>query len=164
MPDSKQHFQITVNGQLYEVEAEPEQPLLHVLREDLNLLAPKYGCGLGQCGSCQVLLDDRSVSSCILPVRAVGNRKITTLEGVRNEQEDWHPVQQAFIDHHAAQCGYCTNGLIISSIALLKSNPNPSETEIRNALQVHLCRCGTHPRVLQAIRKLAKPKPQTQDP
>ncbi len=145
---------LTVNGRSVAVEAAPGTRLLYVLRNDLELNGPKYGCGLGQCGSCTVLVDGRALRSCAIPLRAAVGRRITTLEGL-GEAGRLHPVQEAFIAENAAQCGYCLNGMIMTTVALLSANPDPSEAEIRSSLQGNLCRCGTHIEILRAVRAAA---------
>ena len=145
-------FVLRINGQQVAVEADPKTPLLYILRNDLQLNGPKYGCGLGECGACCILIEGRAVRSCTIPVAAVAKRPITTLEGLGTDQY-LHPVQQAFIEESGAQCGYCLNGMIISSVALLGRNPNPQEADIREALRFNLCRCGTHVEILAAVRK-----------
>lgn len=145
-------FSLNVNDAVESVEASPETPLLFILRNDLSLNGPKYGCGLGECGACAVLVDGRAVRSCTIPLRAVGARRVTTLEGL-GTPEHLHPVQAAFIDEAAAQCGYCLNGMIIATAALLNRNANPDEEAIREALRHHLCRCGTHMEILAAARR-----------
>jgi nicotinate dehydrogenase subunit A len=133
---------------------EPDTPLLYVLREELKLNGPKFGCGLSQCGACTVLVDGTAVRSCSFPVaRAVG-QKVTTLEGLGSSTRP-HPIQRAFIEEQALQCGYCINGMIMTSAALLSRVPNPSERDIRQALAGILCRCGAHPRILRAVRRAA---------
>jgi nicotinate dehydrogenase subunit A len=144
-------FQLDVNGSQRAVEADPKAPLLYILRNDLALNGPKFGCGLGECGACSVLVDGRAVRACTIPLSAIGSRRVTTLEGLGDE-DNLHPVQQAFIDAAAAQCGYCLNGMIIATVALLKRNPSPDETDIREALRHNLCRCGTHIEILAAVR------------
>lgn len=146
--------ELSVNGRLERVEADLKTPLLYILRNDLKLNGPKYGCGLGECGACSVLVDGRAVRSCTIPLAAIGSRQIVTLEGL-GKAAALHPVQQAFIEQSAAQCGYCLNGMIITSIALLERNPDPSEDEIREALRYNLCRCGTHIEILAAVRRAA---------
>ncbi|AWB25534.1 (2Fe-2S)-binding protein [Methylobacterium currus] len=150
---------LTVNGRSVAVEAAPGTRLLYVLRNDLALNGPKYGCGLGQCGSCTVLVDGRALRSCAIPLRAAVGRRITTLEGLTpdglGEAGRLHPVQEAFIAENAAQCGYCLNGMIMTTVALLSANPDPSEAEIRSSLQGNLCRCGTHIEILRAVRAAA---------
>lgn len=147
-------FTISVNGAKHAVDAAGNTPLLYVLRNDLELNGPKYGCGLGECGACAVLVGDRAVRSCAVPLSAVEDRPVTTLEGLASETGP-HPVQAAFIKENAAQCGYCLNGMIIATVALLRRNPTPSEVEIREALRHHLCRCGTHVEILAAVRRAA---------
>lgn len=147
-------YTLTVNQATHTVQAEPDTPLLYVLRNDLALNGPKFGCGLGECGACTVLVDGMAARSCVLPVRGAERRGITTLEGLGTRDAPG-PVQQAFIDHQAAQCGYCLNGMIMSAHALLLRNPHPTEDEIRQALQYNLCRCGTHVEILAAVRAAA---------
>jgi len=137
------------------VTAEGGTALLYILRNDLGLNGPKYGCGLGECGACAVLMDGAVVRSCVLPLRLAEGRDITTLEGL-GAPEAPHPVQQAFIDAQAAQCGYCLNGMILATVALLGRNPNPDDAEVRRALRFHLCRCGTHFEILRAVRLAAE--------
>jgi nicotinate dehydrogenase subunit A len=146
--------EITVNGRTVTVSADPETPLLHVLRNDLQLNGPKFGCGLGECGACMVLAGDRAVRSCTVKIRDAAGRTFTTIEGL-GDGERPHPVQQAFIEENAAQCGYCLNGMIIAATGLLKRCPEPSEDEIRASLRHNLCRCGTHMEILAAVRKAA---------
>ena len=129
-------------------------PLLYVLRNDLGLNAPRFGCGLGQCGACSVLVDGNVARSCLIPAAALGNAAITTLEGL-GQPENPHPLQRAFVAEQAAQCGYCSNGMILAAAALLERNPSPSDAEIRAALEGNLCRCGTHTRILRAVRRAA---------
>ena len=131
-----------------------DTPLLYVLRDDLALKGPKYGCGLGQCGACTVHVDGVAVRSCLLPVSTLGGKSVTTLEGLGNSLKPGK-LQQAFIDEQAAQCGYCINRMIMTSAALLKINPKPSDTEIKNALAGNLCRCGTHQRICAAVKRAA---------
>ena len=146
---------LNVNGEERLVEAAPDTPLLYILRNDLELNGPKFGCGLGECGACAVLVDGRAVRSCTLSCRAVENRAIVTLEGLGTAVEP-HPVQQAVVEMQAAQCGYCLNGMIIAVAALLERNPEPDETAIRAALTRQLCRCGTHVEILAAARRAAE--------
>ena len=148
-------LEITVNGKRHRVEAAADTPLLYVLRNELELNGPKFGCGLAQCGACTVLLGDEAIFSCVTPVSAVGARPVTTVEGLGTVERP-HPLQQAFINEQAAQCGYCINGMVMTAAALLKKNPHPSEQEIRSALDGNLCRCGTHLRILRAIRRAAR--------
>jgi nicotinate dehydrogenase subunit A len=143
---------LEVNGRTHEIDADPATPLLYVLREDLKLNAAKFGCGLGQCGSCMVMVDGEAVLSCVTPVMTLGGRKVTTLEGLGTIDAP-APIQAAFIELQAAQCGYCIPGMMMSAQALLQKKPEASESEIRDALKVNLCRCGTHMRILAAIRR-----------
>ncbi|EWY39008.1 (2Fe-2S)-binding protein [Skermanella stibiiresistens SB22] len=145
---------LSVNGRDHQIDADPATPLLYVLRDDLHLNAAKFGCGLGQCGSCMVLADGLPVVSCVTPVVALEGRRIRTVEGLGGA-DDPGPVQRAFIDEQAAQCGYCIPGFIISAQALLERTPSPSDAEIRTALKPNLCRCGTHIRILRAVRRAA---------
>ncbi len=137
------------------MDADASTPLLYVLRNDLNLNGPRFGCGLAQCGACTVLVNGIPVRSCITPVSAIAAAEVTTLEGL-GEREDPHPVQRAFIAEQAAQCGYCSNGMIMAAASLLERNSDPSDTEIRQALAGNLCRCGTHTRILKAVRRAAR--------
>ena len=146
---------IHVNGTAHTVAAEPETPLLYVLRNDLKLKGARFGCGLGQCGACTVLVDGKPVQSCDLPLSAATGKSITTIEGLAANGKP-HPLQQAFIDEQAAQCGYCVTGIIMTAKALLDANPHPSDAEIREALKGNLCRCGTHQRILRAIHRAAE--------
>ncbi|MBB1633690.1 (2Fe-2S)-binding protein [Cupriavidus sp. UME77] len=147
---------LRVNRTTYQLDAEvdPDTPLLYVLRNDLACNGPKYGCGLGQCGACTVLVDGVAARSCVIPVKAVAQRAITTLDGLATGGQP-DPVQQAFIDEQAAQCGYCLNGMIMTAKALLAENPEPSEAQIREALRFNLCRCGTHVEILRAVQRAA---------
>lgn len=138
---------IEVNGEPHSVAAEPETPLLYVLRNHLGLMGTRFGCGSGQCGACFVLVDGRAMASCDMPLSLAVNRKITTIEGLNGE----HPVQKALERHQAAQCGYCMSGIVMSAVALLANEKSPSEEEIRTALDKNLCRCGSHNRVVRAI-------------
>jgi nicotinate dehydrogenase subunit A len=147
-------FELTLNGKQVSVEADDDTPLLYVLRDSLALHGPKFGCGLGQCGACTVHLDGAAVRSCVMPVSAIGKMKITTLEGLGTPDQP-HPVQQAFIDEQALQCGYCCNGMVMTSAALLANNPKPSEAQICEALENNLCRCGTHTRIVKAVQRAA---------
>uniref|UniRef100_UPI001D180E86 (2Fe-2S)-binding protein n=2 Tax=Gammaproteobacteria TaxID=1236 RepID=UPI001D180E86 len=140
--------------QSFEVDALPETPLLLILRNDLCLNGPKYGCGLGECGACTVIIDGVAARSCIIPLAGAVGREITTLEGLGCKRAP-HPVQQAFIDEQAAQCGYCMNGMIMTATALLDRIPQPSDEQIRNELSGNLCRCGTHVEILRAVRRAA---------
>jgi nicotinate dehydrogenase subunit A len=145
-------MRLDVNDTIYDIDVDPETPLLYVLREDLGLNAAKYGCGLGQCGACTVLVDNRAVFSCVTPVMALEGRKIITLESLGGLDHPG-PLQAAFIEEQAAQCGYCIAGMIMRAEALLRHDPHASDAEIRMALQPNLCRCGTHMRVLRAVRR-----------
>jgi aerobic-type carbon monoxide dehydrogenase small subunit (CoxS/CutS family) len=147
--------QIHVNGSMLRIDADPERTLLSVLRDDLDLTGTKFGCGEGQCAACTVLMDGVATRSCLTKVGAVGAKKITTIEGLAPEGK-LHPMQQAFLDADALQCGYCTPGMILGAVSLLKRNPNPSEPEIAAGMNGHICRCGTYPRVVSAIRAAAK--------
>lgn len=157
-------LKIRVNGRLRTISAAPDTPLLYVLSNDLQLQGPRFGCGLAQCGSCSVLVNGVETRSCVTPVSAVEGKAVTTLEGL----PEWyaaqnklarapglHPVQQAMIDEQAVQCGYCFNGMIIQASELLAKNPRPTEAQIRSAMNGHLCRCGTYPRVIKAIQRAA---------
>ncbi len=146
---------LDVNGERRLVPAEPDTPLLYVLRNDLQLNGAKFGCGLSQCGACTVLVDGKATRSCVTPISAVANGKITTIEGLGSIDKP-HPLQQAFIDEQAVQCGYCINGMIMAAKELLDRNPRPSETEVREALAGNLCRCGTHNRIVRAVLRAAQ--------
>jgi nicotinate dehydrogenase subunit B len=147
-------FRLTVNGAVRSVTCEPDTPLLDVLRHDLGLAGPRFGCGMGLCGACLVLIEGRARASCDLPVSAVGG-SITTLEGLPGGEGRLHPVQQAFIDEQAVQCGYCTSGMVVAAVGLLHDRPAPTEQEVREALDGNLCRCGTHDRIIRAVQKAA---------
>ena len=146
---------LDVNGQSVAVDADPATPLLYVLRDDLALNGAKYGCGLGQCGSCTVIIDGRAALSCITPISSLAGRRIRTLEGL-GTIDNPGPVQRAFIDEQAAQCGYCIPGMIMRAQALLDKNPAPSEAEIRQHMMPNLCRCGTQVRILRAVHRAAQ--------
>jgi nicotinate dehydrogenase subunit A len=148
-------MKLDVNGQVHDIASEPDTPLLYVLRDELHLNGAKYGCGLGQCGACTVLADGEAIFSCVTPVAALGGRRITTLEGLGTAARPG-AVQRAFIEEQAAQCGFCIPGMIVRAEALLRAHPDPTEAQIRTALQPHLCRCGTHMRILKAVRRAAK--------
>jgi nicotinate dehydrogenase subunit A len=154
MPRMGRPLRITVNGREHPVAARPDTPLLLVLRNELGLTGAKFGCGLAQCGACLVHLDDQAVPACVIPVSAVAGRRVTTIEGLGTEARP-HPLQQAFIDEQAAQCGYCVPGMVMAAAALLKATPRPTERQIRAALAGNLCRCGTHLRILRAVRRAA---------
>ena len=144
---------IQVNGQVHNVQADSKTPLLHVLQNELLLKGPKYGCGLGQCGACTVHINGQAIRSCVMPVGAVRG-EVTTLEGLGTPDKP-HPVQKAFIDAQAAQCGYCINGMVMTTVAFLKKTPKPTDDQIKAALDANLCRCGTHMRIISAVRKAA---------
>ncbi len=145
---------INVNGRRHDVGAEPETPLLYVLRNDLKLKGARFGCGLGLCGSCTVIVDGKPVQSCDFPLSAAAGKSVTTIEGI-GANGKLHSLQQAFIDEQAAQCGYCITGIIMAAKALLDVNPQPSEADIRTALKGNLCRCGTHQRIIRAVQRAA---------
>jgi aerobic-type carbon monoxide dehydrogenase small subunit (CoxS/CutS family) len=155
---------LTVNRRSYQIDVDPDTPLLYVLADDLKLKGPRFGCGLAQCGSCSVLVDGIETRSCVTPISAVGSSAITTLEGLAEfyarkrglaAVPDLHPVQKAFIEEQAPQCGYCFNGVAVKAVELLSTNADPSEHDIRNAMDGHLCRCGAYPRIMSAIRRAA---------
>lgn len=143
---------LLVNGRRHVLAVDGDAPLLNVLRNDLGLNGPKYGCGLGECGACAVLIEGVAARSCSIPLAGVAGRAVTTLEGL-GQAGALHPVQQAFIDTQAAQCGYCLNGMVIATVALLQRHPRPSDAQAREALQHHLCRCGTHLEILAAVQR-----------
>ncbi|HEY9151289.1 MAG TPA: (2Fe-2S)-binding protein, partial [Anaerolineales bacterium] len=143
---------LIVNGKLHTVQAAPDTPLLYVLRNELRLMGPHFGCGEEKCGACMVMVGAKAIQSCKLPVSEVGKSRITTLEGLIEEGE-LHPVQRAFLDEQAAQCGYCLNGMIITTAALLWKTPHPSDKQIREALDGNLCRCGSHLRIMRAVKR-----------
>ena len=145
---------LDVNGKSHQTETDPTTPLLYVLRDELQLNGAKFGCGLGQCGACTVMVDGRAVFSCITPIAALAGRKVKTLEGL-GSIENPGPVQRAFIEEQAAQCGYCIPGMMMRAQALLESNPAPSKAEIRRHMNANLCRCGTHMRILKAVERAA---------
>jgi aerobic-type carbon monoxide dehydrogenase small subunit (CoxS/CutS family) len=146
---------LNLNGVRRTVHSDPTRPLLHVLRDELDLTGTKYGCGEGQCGACTVLLDGAPVRSCLTPLSGAQGKAVTTIEALEQDGR-LHPVQQAFIDCDALQCGYCTAGMIMSSVGLLRKNPDPSPAQIKSALQGNICRCGTYPRIIDAVRMAAK--------
>jgi nicotinate dehydrogenase subunit A len=147
-------IRLTVNGKIHDVDAAPDTALLYVLRNDLELNGPKYGCGLGQCGACTVLIDGVAARSCVIPISGCVERDILTLEGLGSRERP-DPVQEAFIREQAAQCGYCLNGMIMSTKALLMRSPHPSETEMLEALRYNLCRCGAHIEIMRAAMRAA---------
>lgn len=146
---------LLVNGIRRTVASSPDRPLLYVLRDELDLTGAKYGCGEGQCGACTVLVDGAPVRSCLTALKAVQGKQITTIEALEQDGK-LHPVQQAFLDADALQCGYCTAGMIMSAVGLLKKNADPSVAEIKSAMQGNVCRCGTYPRIVEAVRKAAR--------
>jgi aerobic-type carbon monoxide dehydrogenase small subunit (CoxS/CutS family) len=158
-------LRIRVNSRQHAIEAAPDTPLLYVLTNELALRGPRFGCGLAQCGSCSVLVDGKEVRGCVTPVSAVAGKSITTLEGLPSlyaaqrklaREPALHPVQQALLEEQAFQCGYCANGMIVKAAELLAQNPAPTDAEIRTAMNGHLCRCGTYPRILAAIKRAAR--------
>jgi nicotinate dehydrogenase subunit A len=148
-------IKLTVNGRPHNIDADPETPLLYVLRGDLKLNAAKFGCGLAQCGACTVIVDGEAAFSCILPIQILEGKNVVTLEGLGNAEKP-SPMQQAFLEEQAAQCGYCIPGMMMRAQALLQKNPRASDAEIRAGLQPNLCRCGTHMRILRAVKRAAK--------
>lgn len=158
-------LKIRINERLTEISSAPDTPLLYVLSDELHLQGPRFGCGLAQCGSCSVLLNGEEIRSCVTPVSAVQGKSVTTLEGLpawyaRQRKlvhaPAWHPVQEAIMEEQAVQCGYCFNGMIVTAAALLAKTPQPTEAQIRTAMNGHLCRCGSYPRVIKAIRRAAQ--------
>ena len=146
-------FNLTINGNKHQVDVDPTTPMLWVLRDHLNLVGTKYGCGIGQCGSCTIHLEGVAVRSCQVPVSLVGNQKVTTIEGLSEEGD--HPVQKAWLEHDVAQCGYCQAGQIMTAAAFLKNNPNPSDEVIEAVMSGNICRCGTYVRIKEAIKTAA---------
>ncbi len=146
---------LKVNGRLYTVDVDPTAPLLYILRNDLNQHGPRFGCGLGQCGACTVIVEGEAIRSCITPVSSVEGFDITTLDGL-GTPEKLHPIQKAFIDNAAAQCGYCINGMIMTAKAFVDQNPKPTDAQIIAALDGNLCRCGTHTRILRAVKQYSQ--------
>jgi aerobic-type carbon monoxide dehydrogenase small subunit (CoxS/CutS family) len=156
---------IRVNGRLHHVESSPDTPLLYVLTDELEMKGPRFGCGLSQCGSCSVLLEGKEIRSCVTPVSAANGKSVTTLEGLAHwyaeekqlaKAPELHPIQQAVIDEQAIQCGYCYNGMMVKAAELLAKNSRPSDAEIRAAMNGHLCRCGSYPRMMEAIRRASE--------
>jgi nicotinate dehydrogenase subunit A len=143
---------LTVNGKRHTVQSAPDTMLLYVLRNELGLQGPRFGCGLSQCGACTVHVDGEAVRSCIVPTASVAGKKITTLEGLGEK----HPVLEAFVAEQAAQCGYCINGMVMQSVVFLKRNPRPTEAQIKKALNANICRCGTHYRIVKAVSRAAR--------
>ena len=154
---------LLVNGRRTTIEADPDTPLLYVLRNDLGLHAAKFGCGLGQCGACTVLVNGRATLSCVTPVKAVTRQPITTLEGLGSPERP-HPLQAAFVEEQAAQCGYCVNGMVMAAKALLDREPRPTADRVKAALAGYLCRCGTHVRILRAVLRAAQAPGATKAP
>lgn len=152
----KEAFTLQVNGEKHTVQADPAMPLLYVLRNQLALNGPKYGCGLEQCGACMVLLDGKANPSCRIPVSTVASKSVITLEGLIHQDGALHPVQKAFVEQQAAQCGYCLNGMVMTAVALLEEQPHPDDTAIREGMQRVLCRCCVHARVVRAIQSASK--------
>ena len=151
----KESVVLKVNGKSHTLTIDPNIPLLYVLRNQLELNGPKYGCGLQQCGACMVLLDGKAQPSCMITAKAAKEHVITTLEGISENENTPHRVQEAFVTEQAAQCGYCLNGMVISAVSLLNENANPGDKEIRDGLQRNLCRCGTHSRIIKAVKRAA---------
>lgn len=149
-------FTLDVDGRGETVDAPDDAALLYVLRNDLEKSGPKFGCGLAQCGACMVLVDGTAIPSCVTPARSVEGAKIETVASLRGADGSLHPVQAAFIAEQAAQCGYCTSGMIMTAVALLRTTPNPTEAQVREALDGNLCRCGAHPRIVRAVLRAAK--------
>ena len=147
-------IEFTLNGKQTRIDVGEKTPLLEVLRNDIELNGAKFGCGLAQCGACAVLLDGESIRSCVMPISAVAGKSVTTLEGLGSAEQP-HPLQSAFIDEQALQCGYCTSGIIVTAAALLKRNATPTSDEIKQALRGHLCRCGAQPRMIKAVARAA---------
>lgn len=148
-------YTLRVNGRVHEIDAEPGDSLLSILRDDVGLTGSHFGCGEAQCGACSVLLDGAAIRSCVTRVGSIGERSITTIEGLAHGDE-LHPVQQAFLDTEAFQCGYCTPGMIVAAVGMLKTNRDPSEADIARLMQGSVCRCGTYPRIVKAIRLAAE--------
>lgn len=155
VPDMKKTLHFILNGEPVEVEIEPHLTLLQVLRDKLEMTGTKEGCGMGECGACTVLLDGKTVNSCIYPALEVEGRNVTTIEGLTDSQGNLHPIQKAFIEHGAIQCGFCTPGMILSAKALLDENPHPTEEEIRNGIAGNICRCTGYLQIIQAIKAVS---------
>jgi len=155
-------IRLTVNGRTHDVNAAPDTALLYVLRNDLELNGPKYGCGLGECGACTVIIDGMAARSCVIPIEGCVDREVLTLEGL-GSRHDPDPVQDAFIRENAAQCGYCLNGMIMTAKVLLAGNPHPSEREVMEALRYNLCRCGAHIEIMRAVMRAAGQVTEAQD-
>ena len=146
---------LTINGETRDLDVDPSTPLLWVIREAVGLTGTKFGCGIAQCGACTVHLDGAPIRACVTPAQVAAGRQITTIEGVRTADGELHPVQQAWIDEQVPQCGYCQSGQVMAAVALLESNPSPSDTDIDNAMRGNVCRCGTYPRVRRGIKRAA---------
>ncbi|SKB33640.1 (2Fe-2S)-binding protein [Maribacter arcticus] len=146
------NYNLNINNIQKSVDTDTDTPLLYVLRDYLELNGPKFGCGLAQCGSCMVLINGRATTTCMLPVSSIGQSKITTLEGLTGTTGKLHAVQEAFVKEQAAQCGYCLNGMVMAAVGLLNKNPSPNELEIKKALELNLCRCGAHSRIVRAVK------------
>jgi nicotinate dehydrogenase subunit A len=144
-----------INGRKHTIEADPEEPLLYILRNDFELNGPKFGCGLQQCGTCMILVNDQNEPTCLKPCVDFEGKKLETIEGL-SKGDKLHPVQEAFVEEQAAQCGYCVNGMLVSAVALLRKNRSPEEAEIREALHQVICRCGTHSRFIKAVKRAAQ--------
>ena len=147
-------YTLRINGAPHTVDAEPGDTLLSILRDDLDLIGSRFGCGEGQCGACTVLVDQRDMRSCVVRVSTLANAQVQTIEGLA-AQGTLHPVQEAFLEAEAFQCGYCTSGMVMATVALLRTTPSPSDADIARALDRHVCRCGTYPRIVQAVRLAA---------
>ncbi len=147
-------YNLKINGKARQVDVDPNTPVLWVLRDSLNMVGTKFGCGMAQCGACTVHLDGKAIRSCVMPVSAIGKQEITTIEGLSANGD--HPVQKAWLEHDVAQCGYCQSGQIMSAVALLKNNPKPTDTDIDAAMSGNICRCGTYLRIKEAIKTASK--------
>ena len=148
-------IKLNVNGIIHDVEVDPSTPLLWVIREQIGLTGTKFGCGISQCGACTVHLNGAPIRSCVTPVQVAVDQLITTIEGVKSDDDELHPVQQAWIDEQVPQCGYCQSGQIMSAVALLEANPSPTDADIDNAMSGNICRCGTYPRIRRGIKRAA---------
>lgn len=149
-------IELQVNGSKKSLEVDPEEPLLYVLREEFGLNGPKFGCGLHQCGACMVLVDGKATYTCIQPSISFEGKKIETIEGLADNEEKLHPLQQAFYEEQAAQCGYCLNAMMMAALELLRNNPKPSDQDIRSSLDLVICRCGTHSRFINAVKRASQ--------
>jgi nicotinate dehydrogenase subunit A len=149
-------IRLDVNGKIQQIEVDEEEPLLYILREDFGLNGPKFGCGLHQCGSCLVLIDGKATYTCIQPGQSFEGKKIETIEGLADNEEKLHPLQQAFYEEQSAQCGYCLNAMMMAALELLRNNSKPSDQDIRNSLDKVICRCGTHSRFIKAVKRAAQ--------